>query len=139
MKPSKKTLLLAGLVALLLAAVAATCYMMWQCSKKDETPPLAESFDGEGSGSGSTKIEYYAMGGCPHCEAFDPVWKAVEEKLGGSVTMIRMDIKTPDGEKAAKAAGVTAFPHIQKIKPDGSVEVFNLKRTEEELLSFIQN
>ena len=145
MKPSKKTLLLLGLVALLLAAVAATAYMMWQCSKGDGSR-LAEPFDGgpDQPKEGGTKAEYFAMGGCPHCEAFDPVWQAAEEKLNGSesasgLSLHRWDIKTDEGHQAAKAAGVTAFPHVQKTRPDGSVEVFNGKRTEDELLKFLEN
>lgn len=137
MKLSKKTLLIAGLVVLLLAAAGAGVYMMWRCGSGEESGHGVEEFE---SGPG-VDVEYYAMDGCPHCAAFDPVWKAVETKVAasgpdGGVSMHRWDIKTDEGHAKAKEAGVTAFPHVQKKGPDGTVEVFNGKRTEEELLNF---
>ncbi len=81
------------------------------------------------------------MEGCPHCEAFDPVWKAVEARVmaseeGSSLSMHRWDVKTDEGREKAKEAGVTAFPHVQKTGPDGNVTVFSGKRTEGELADF---
>lgn len=146
MPPTKKTLLLIGLVVLLLAAIAATAYMMWHCVRGDAAPAGTEKFESGGGGGGGavTKAEYFAMEGCPHCRDFDPVWKATESAVMGNesastLSLHRWDIRTEDGKAAAKAAGVTAFPHVQKTLPDGSVEVFNGKRTEEELTKFITN
>lgn len=138
MKLSKKTLVIAGLLVILLAAAGVGFYMMWKCgSEKSGSPGAEEGFESDPA----TKIEYYAMSGCPHCSAFDPVWSSVEAKVmaddsRNGLTMKKWDVKTDEGHDKAKDAGVTAFPHVQKTSPDGVVTVFNGKRTEEELLDF---
>eukprot|EP00873_Tetraselmis_striata_P043833 jgi/Tetstr1/464097/TSEL_008902.t1 len=142
MKTSKKTLLIAGLVALLLAAAAAVSYVMWQCSKADASAAAsaaAEPFEGEGGeGGGEIKVEYFSMTGCGHCGKFNPVWDAVSDKAPPGVSMRKWDVKNDEGHKAAKEAGVTAFPTVHKTMPDGSVEVFTGDRTEDGLMKFIQ-
>ena len=134
MLPSTKTLLLLGFALLLVAALMAACYLSSRGAARTE-----EKFE---SGAGETKVEYYSMPGCPHCKAFDPTWKAVAGEVESSdsrssLSLHRWDIHTEEGKAAAKEAGVTAFPHVQKTNPDGTVEVFSGKRTEEALMDFI--
>jgi hypothetical protein len=135
---TKKTLLLVGFAVLLISALMAACYLSSRRSAQVE-----EKFE-SGGGGGETKVEYYAMPGCPHCKAFDPTWKAVAGEVESSdsntsLSLHRWDINTPEGKEAAKEAGVTAYPHVQKTKPDGTVEVFTGKRTEEALMDFVTN
>lgn len=135
LKLPKNSLVLVGLVVLLLAAAGATAYMMWRCSKPE---PALDGFAAE---KADKTVEYFAMEGCPYCKAFDPIWSAVAAEIkaseaASSLSLHRWDVKEPDGKRKAEDAGVTAFPHVQKTNPDGTVEVFSGKRTEGELKDF---
>lgn len=142
---NRKTCLLTCAAALLALAVIAVIYMMYTCDKGLANKEMSMSsmlIDGFESGGQST-IEYYAMEGCPHCKAFDPIWNSVKAEVEASDTasglvLHKYDVTDPQGKEKASEAGVTAFPHVRKVSPDGEVTVFSGKRDEASLKEFCE-
>ena len=90
-----------------------------------------------------TSVDYFSMEGCPYCKQFDPIWNSVVEKVegsqaGSSIEMHKWDVRTPEGKAKAEAENVSAFPHVQKSSGGDEPAVFEGKRTEGELLKFVQ-
>lgn len=143
---NRKTCLLTCAAALLALAVIAVIYMMYNCDKGLANKELSMSsmlIDGF-EGGGRTTVEYYAMEGCPHCKAFDPIWNAVKADVEASdtasgVVLHKYDVTDPQGKEKASDAGVTAFPHVRKVSPDGEVTVFSGKREEASLKEFCEH
>lgn len=99
------------------------------------------SVEGFSSGGGKT-VEYFSMEKCPHCKKFDPLWKAVSDKVQGSdarssIKMKKWDVLSPEGRKRAEEEGVSAFPHVQKSEDGAEAEVFEGDRTEKDLTDFV--
>ena len=143
---NRKTCLLMCAAALLALAVIAVIYMMYNCDKglvEKELSMASMLIDGFESGGRST-IEYYAMEGCPHCKAFDPIWNSVKADVEASdtasgIVLHKYDVTDPQGKEKASEAGVTAFPHVRKVAADGEVTVFSGKRDEASLKEFCEH
>lgn len=132
---NKLHLILTASIIGLVSLIAVAWLLLVKCKKAKND--LVDQFEGEGEGP--VKIEFYSMPDCPYCKEVMPTWEKVVASLSGEsgIELVHHDHGTEEGKKAADKHAVTAFPHFQKVFPDGTVVAFKeASRTEENLIKF---
>ena len=83
-----------------------------------------------------TRVEYFYMNGCGHCEKFTPTWDRFTNQYKGSVKLNKTE-QSQAGADTLKKYGVEGFPTVVKIDESGNYETFTGERTVEGLKKFI--
>jgi len=89
---------------------------------------------------GVVVVTYYHMPGCGWCKKFNPEWGTFQATA--DVTQIKaqkIDATTPDGQKAASAAGITGYPTIIIEVPGNDPVKYSGERTSGALNDYIAN
>ena len=78
---------------------------------------------------------FYFTNWCGHCTAMKPIWNASVAEQDGSHAWCAINCETPEGEAAARAAGVRGYPTLHLHHRFR--EPFEGERTTEALLAFV--
>jgi thioredoxin-like negative regulator of GroEL len=85
--------------------------------------------------SSKPTLTYYYLPSCGWCTKFTPEWEKFVKMAPDTVVTNKVDGTTsPDIEKYK----IKGFPHIQLVKGDGTVIVFEGERSAEKLMEFVQ-
>lgn len=71
----------------------------------------------------STRLEYYSMDDCPHCNKFKSTWTKIKNR--GDIITSTMRPSNINYDKKIDRYNINEFPHIQKINPNGKVIKYN--------------
>lgn len=71
------------------------------------------------------RLEFYSMDNCPHCNNFKSTWTKIKNR--GDIITSTMKPSNMNYEKKIDKYGITEFPHIQKVYPNGKVRKYNGK------------
>jgi thiol-disulfide isomerase/thioredoxin len=95
-----------------------------------------------------TLVNFYAEW-CVHCRQFHPMWMQAKEKISekmhfsdanGKVATVKfLKMNCVDFQDNCMKAKIQAFPSLRLYKKDGSFEVFQQKRTIENIIQFLTN
>lgn len=93
-----------------------------------------------------TLVNFFAEW-CVHCRKFSPTWLEAANRLGDKMTFTNgnghqttvkfLRMNCVDFGETCKQVQIAAFPTIRLYKRDGSFEVFQQKRTIENIISFL--
>jgi thiol-disulfide isomerase/thioredoxin len=85
------------------------------------------------------KLLFFYMTSCPHCVDFKPIWNDFVEESKQEKYMSKLCITdiSAENETTLSKYGVSSFPTVLFIKPDGSSVAFENNRTTEELKKFV--
>lgn len=84
----------------------------------------------------NTKLVYYYMEGCGHCNNFNSVWTDFTSQYEGNLTLEKLNQK--DHESDIKKHNITGFPSVVLVSPNGDkIADFEEDRSVESLNDFI--
>lgn len=68
-------------------------------------------------------VEYYYINGCPHCVAFDPVWKNVSEnaELNSKIDFKKLEISS--NQDRASKFNISSAPTIIVVKKNDDMKI----------------
>ncbi len=74
-----------------------------------------------------TKVHYYFMDGCGHCENFSPIWDEFVSSYKGDVKFQKINMK--DAEEDMKKYNIEGFPTVVMIDDKDQFEHYEGERT----------
>lgn len=86
--------------------------------------------------SSKPTLTYYYLPSCGWCTKFNPEWEQFVKMAPDTIVTNKVDgsSSSPDIEKYK----IKGFPHIQLVKDDGTVVVFEGDRTADKLMEFVK-
>ena len=85
--------------------------------------------------SSKPTLTYYFLPTCGWCTKFNPDWEKFVKMAPDTIVTNKVDgSNSPDIEKY----NIRSFPHIQLVKSDGKVLIFEGDRTVEKLMEFVK-
>ena len=89
---------------------------------------------------GAVVVTYYFMPSCGWCKKFNPEWGTFQATSDPTqIKAEKVDATTPDGQKAASAAGVTGYPTVIIQVPGNDPITYSGERTAAALNDYIAN
>lgn len=132
-----------------LAAFAALATAVYQIRKNKVDPKFVAnaeyySKDGSGSGVGGIKVTMYGVKWCPHSKAAVKPWNEWKgdndgKKIAGMIVSCEtVDCEAnEESESKCAAAGVTGYPTVIAVTPDGTKTIMDAKTTVSALNQFV--
>ena len=132
-------------VALLVATILLTIFMMYRMSQKSKSLAPTPSSIHRGPAhppnskptiqrfvSTSVDMVYVYSKSCGWCDRFNPIWDDFSRQYQGPLNLLKIEAGHPDASKY----NVTGFPTVLIMKNGVQGSVFNDERTVENLVKF---
>ena len=86
-----------------------------------------------------TKLEFYSMNGCHHCNKFKTTWGKIKVHPELGKYAVEIGPESSDYDKLCRTHGIRGFPHIQLTKNGVKISEYKGLRNFEDIYKWVKN